>query len=271
MSPRRSAWSLIAIGLLVALPTVSAGATAAMMVVPAPVPFFLTHGASHASTTSSNWAGFAVTGSAGSVTFVNGSWIQPAIVSCPLSKATYSSFWVGIDGYSSSTVEQTGTDSDCHSGKAQYYAWYEFYPAASVLIKTVTISAGDTIYASVSFASSTFTVFLKDVTTGKSFSTTGSVTSAQRTSAEWIAEAPSSGRILPLANFGTVHFGMDSTFVAATNSATLGGTTGLIGSWSTAVSIDMVGARKATLTKASTSAISSDNSSFTVTWKAAGP
>src|SRR5437899_2952963 len=71
---------------------------------------------------STNWSGFAVTGSG--VTDAKGSWIVPS-VTCS-SSTTYSSYWVGIDGYSSNTVEQTGTDSDCSSGHGVYYAWYEF-------------------------------------------------------------------------------------------------------------------------------------------------
>jgi hypothetical protein len=59
----------------------------------------------------------AVTGSKASVTDVTGSWTVPA-VDCTSPNGTpngYSSFWVGIDGYGSNTVEQIGTDSDCVS------------------------------------------------------------------------------------------------------------------------------------------------------------
>src|ERR1700692_4289152 len=74
---------------------------------------------------SENWSGYAVTGS--SFTRAEGSWIVPT-VDCSKTPGTYSVFWVGLDGYSSSTVEQTGTDSDCDGDTASYYAWYEFYP-----------------------------------------------------------------------------------------------------------------------------------------------
>src|ERR1700719_1590892 len=60
---------------------------------------------------STNWSGYAVTGS--SFTSGKGSWIIPT-VNCSKTPNTYSSFWVGIDGWTSSTVEQTGTDSDCN-------------------------------------------------------------------------------------------------------------------------------------------------------------
>ena len=227
----------------------------------------------HTTSNSTNWAGYAVSASTGSVSFVNGSWIVPSIVGkCPKA-AQYSSFWVGIDGYSSSTVEQTGTDSDCSHGAATYYAWYEFYPKGSVLIKSLTIHAGDAIVASVSYSTTTakFTTSIADVTAGTSFTTSSAVKNAARSSAEWIAEAPSSfSGVLPLANFGTVEFGADYTGAAATCSATISGTTGLLGSFSGLVTIDMVNSHHTAL-KASTSAVSSDNSSFTVTWKSKGP
>ena len=178
--------------------------------------------------TSTNWSGYAVTGSSGSVSYVNGSWIVPAVTASATN--AYSSFWVGIDGYSSSTVEQIGTDSDWVNGAASYYAWYEFYPKTSHIINTITVNAGDVIYAEVQYSSGSFTVFIQDTTTGQSFSTSAKVPSAQRSSAEWIAEAPSSGGVLPLANFGTVDFGLQDTGLS-TCYATIGGITGSIGSY----------------------------------------
>ncbi|MCI4318946.1 MAG: G1 family endopeptidase [Thermoplasmata archaeon] len=244
---------------------VSVGATATHLLTP-------THGLRHGSST--NWAGFAVTGPSKSVTDVKGSWIVPSIHgSCP-SATQYSSFWVGIDGYGSNSVEQTGTDSDCQGGSAVYYAWYEFYPHPSHQITTLTISSGDTIRAEVHFASGKFTATIKDVTTGKSFSTSARV-AAQRTSAEWIAEAPSlctitSCTVQPLADFGTVDFGTDYTSVPSTNNATVSGTNGTMGSFAHLHSIAMVN-NAGTKNKATPSAVSSDKTSFTVTWVSAGP
>jgi Peptidase A4 family len=222
-------------------------------------------------TTSSNWAGYAVTGAKGSVSDVKGSWIVPSIHGiCPTTKDLFSSFWVGIDGYSSSSVEQTGTDSDCQGGVAVYYAWYEFYPHPSRLIGALTISAGDTISAEVHFAAGNFTTTLHDVTTAKTFHKTVKLT-ADRSSAEWIAEAPSDFfGVLPLAKFGTVQFGVDHTNVTATNDATVSGTTGAIGSFSTIFRINMIN-HAGTKTRAATSALSTDLTSFTCTWKSAGP
>jgi hypothetical protein len=222
---------------------------------------------------STNWAGYAVTATKGAVTDVVGSWIVPAIQgSCPSGSNQYSSFWVGIDGYNSNTVEQTGTDSDCQNGAAVYYAWYEFYPKGSHLIRGLTVSVGDTISAEVSYQNGKFIATLSDVTTGHSFSTTAKVASAQRSSAEWIAEAPYSGGILPLANFGTINFGYDTTSVLSSNDATISGTSGAIGSFSSSSvqAITMVN-QAGTQDKADPSALSSDGTSFSVTWVSAGP
>ncbi len=225
-------------------------------------------GVSGSSWYSTNWSGYAVTGSSGSVTSVQGSWIVPTVTGTKRT-TTYSSFWVGIDGFSSSTVEQIGTDSDIQRGKPVYYAWYEFYPSAMVKITTLSIHAGDVISASVTYSSSGFTVSITDGS--QSFSTTGNVANAARSSAEWIAEAPSSYfGVLPLANFGTVNFGYDSTKVAGTCYATVGGVTGYIGSFGSAVQeITMVSGSGAV--KALPSSLSSDGTSFSVTWKSAGP
>src|SRR5437870_13187685 len=157
------------------------------------------------SSNSTNWSGFAVTAGSGAVSDAKGSWIVPTIQGSCTSTNQYSSFWVGIDGFNSGTVEQTGTDSDCQNGAPTYYAWYEYYPHPSFLINGMTITPGDHITAQASFSGRSFTVTITDTTTAASFSTSSRVRSAQRSSAEWIAEAPSSsGGILPLADFGTV-------------------------------------------------------------------
>jgi len=222
------------------------------------------------SSTSTNWSGYAVVGGKGSVTDVKGSWIVPAIQgTCP-STDQYSSHWVGIDGYKSSTVEQTGTDSDCQGGVAVYNAWYEFYPHPSFTINSLTISPGDTITAEVKYMSNKFVVTITDTTTGHAFSISQKVNSAARSSAEWITEAPYSGGILPLANFGTVSWGNDYTGISSTNYATVKGVTGPIGSFGSSVhSITM--ATSGGATKASPSPLSADNTSFTVTWVSSGP
>lgn len=154
--------------------------------------------------TSSNWSGYAAFGSNGSFNNVSASWTQPA-VTCG-AQNTYSSYWVGLDGYNNSTVEQLGTESDCSNGVPSYYAWYEMYPKRGYYIN-MTIHANDNMTASVTYnGSGRFTLSIKDLTSGKSFSTTQRANSAKRASAEVIVEAPYSGGTLPLANFGTANF-----------------------------------------------------------------
>jgi hypothetical protein len=47
------------------------------------------------------------------------SWAQPAIT-CPNKTPGEVAFWVGIDGYTTSTVEHAGTLAGCKAGKAPY-------------------------------------------------------------------------------------------------------------------------------------------------------
>lgn len=154
--------------------------------------------------TSSNWSGYATTG--GHYTSVAGSWTQPS-ASCSAGQTAYSSFWVGIDGDTTNTVEQTGTDADCSSGTPTYYAWYEMYPKFPVNLSNP-VKPGDSISASVTVSGSgSFTLTISDSTQHWTFTTKQTSKKARLGSAEWIAEAPSgSGGVLPLANFGTVKF-----------------------------------------------------------------
>ncbi len=106
---------------------------------------------SNGSYTSTNWSGYAVTGATGSVTSVNGSWTVPAVTAGTSRTTTYySAFWVGIDGFSSSTVEQTGTISQIQGSTATYYAWYEFYPNPMYQI-SMTVKPGDKMFATVTY------------------------------------------------------------------------------------------------------------------------
>jgi len=210
--------------------------------------------------TSGNWSGYAVTGSG--FTKAEGSWKVPA-VSCS-SGNQYASFWVGIDGYSSKTVEQTGTESDCSGATLTYYAWYEFCcKQPEIPISSITVLPGDTMSASIVYASGKFTVTITDERTGQSFKTSKRVFTAKRTSAEWIAEAPYSGGILPLADFGTVLFGYDNTGITGTNYATDTATNGPIGVFPTIEQITMA---KSSVTEALPTSLSSDGTSFSVTW-----
>lgn len=153
--------------------------------------------------TSSNWSGYAAYN--GSFNNVSASWTQPTL-NCSSGNG-YSSYWVGLDGYNTSTVEQLGTEGDCSGGSASFYAWFEMYPHPGYYINSITVHSGDSFSASVVYQGrGGFTLSLKNNTTGQSFSTKQKLNSAQRASAEAIVEAPWSGGVLPLANFGTANF-----------------------------------------------------------------
>lgn len=155
--------------------------------------------------TSSNWSGYAVQ-SASAFTGVVGSWTQPA-VTCT-SKTTYSAFWVGIDGYADSTVEQLGTEADCVGGVPAYSAWYEMYPKAPVTFGGL-VEPGDVLTATVTRSGTSYDLSITDSTAGWAQGVVKKSAAAEDASAEWIAEAPcctASGGILPLSDFGSVAF-----------------------------------------------------------------
>jgi hypothetical protein len=173
------------------------------------------HGLRGQEVESSNWSGYAVTGADGAYSSVSASWTQPT-ATCSSSgrhgrggSDTYAAFWVGLDGYSSDSVEQTGTLIECVGSTAYYYGWYEMYPAALTTYSN-TVRPGDSISASVTFSGTeTYTLVLKDSTQNWTETTTVNESGLDRSSAEVITEAPcctDSGGILPLADFGTVNY-----------------------------------------------------------------
>ncbi len=163
------------------------------------------HTGTRNATTSTNWSGYAAT--SGTFTSISSSWTEPTGTCSPGDQ--YSSFWVGLDGYNSNSVEQTGSEVDCAGRTPQYYAWYEMYPAYPVNFSN-TVRPGDHFTGSVTYiGSSRFTLKLSDSTEGWSHTVTKTLSGAARSSAEVIAEAPcctASGGILPLADFGKVYF-----------------------------------------------------------------
>ncbi len=208
-----------------------------------------------------NWAGYAESSGTGTVTQVTGAWTEPS-VSCPRG-TTLAAFWIGIDGYSSSTVEQDGTLAQCSHGSATYYAWWETYPANAVQT-FASIHAGDKFNATVTWnsANGNFIMSITDITSGTTWTKVSKNSGASENSAECIAERPAgasnSSGLYALAKFGTASF--------SSCGATVSGTTGGIGSFSTVYEITMVSYPSGSRTLASPSSLTS-NSAFTVTWK----
>jgi len=169
---------------------------------------------------------------------------------------TYSSSWVGIDGYSSNTVEQIGTEQEWTSAGPVYYAWFEMYPKFAYRINNFPVAAGDTITAEVSYVgNSNYLLTITNNTQNLTFSIKQKSGSATRRSVEWVEEAPYSGGVLPLANFGTVQF--------SNCYATVSGYTGPISSWTNdAITMQTSGG----VIKAAPSTLSPDGAGFSVIW-----
>jgi hypothetical protein len=139
---------------------------------------------------SSNWSGYIERG--GPFTSVTGTFNVPTVTNAA---GTDNSQWVGIDGDSNSDLIQAGIAETVSrfSGQVTVYAWWEILPAAETPI-TLPIAMGDTVTVTISQVSAaTWSIKITDLTSGKSFSTAQSYTGAL-TSAEWVVEAPTSGR-----------------------------------------------------------------------------
>jgi hypothetical protein len=166
---------------------------------------------------SSNWSGYAETGT---YTGVTGTWTVPSVAAT--SSSTYSSTWIGVDGFNDDNLIQTGTEQDYYSGAAHYDAWWEILPASETEISTASypVSPGDRMSASIYETSSTTTtttsyygyfrrtttehvwaITISDSTKGWGF-TTDQGYSGSGSSAEWVEEAPEvNGRIASLAHY----------------------------------------------------------------------
>jgi hypothetical protein len=233
---------------------------------------------------SANWSGYTATGA--QFSSVSGSWVQPS-ASCD-SGSGDAAFWVGLGGADgqSQALEQAGTQIDCSSGAPTYSAWYELVPSAPAQFSELSVSPGDRISATVGVDGQQVSISMTNHTTGRTANKSLRMDDPDVSSAEWIAEAPSScigGSLdscqpVALADFGKVNFS-DAT-------ATANGHTGSISdpAW-TAQPIqlaagaadrfagggfdgsDQGGASAATQAGAVPSELSVDGSAFSVTWQ----
>jgi Peptidase A4 family len=290
------------------IPTLAATVACALGVVPAASASTDVQTAS-----SANWAGYVVGGSSSATRYksVSGSWVAPT-AKCT-SGQSYSSFWVGLGGASSgsssasdasswsdpsgmsgsgstsgsgssTSLEQAGTEADCNAdGSATYSAWYELVPSPPVKV-SMAVHPGDHITTKVTVDGSSVTIQLTNATTGGSFTKTLPASNPDVSSAEWIAEAPSTCSQglsnctpLSLADFGTAQF-------SGASATTTDGHTGTISdsNWQTAAvtlspsaSQDGFGGQFASYDAsgsagATPSSLSSDGSSFSVAWTSDG-
>ena len=211
---------------------------------------------------SRNWAGYVVRPTSAATTFrtVTATWTQPAI-HCNEPNA-WAVFWVGLDGWTNTTVEQGGSSAKCVSGTPIYTLWWEMYPTGQITSVFV-INPGDSITATVSFAASQYLITVSDTTSGQTFTkhaTCASNLACSRRSAEVVAEdpgLPQSTALYPLANYQSV------TFNRVSASDSLGHTGSLTSArWQTAALTE----KSAGETLASPSTVTANGSQFHAKW-----
>jgi hypothetical protein len=231
----------------------------------------LPHLAKNTTVDSQNWSGYAAVAKDNvALRYAQTTFTVPT-VNCSAVKIgsagqTYAAEWVGLDGFNSSTVEQTGVDSFCNStaGPAVNQAWYEMYPLDPVVFSGV--NPGDTIFVAVYYNRSTsqYQLTLKDETTGADMQTSQPCptnSSCDRNSAEVIEEDPgmSVAGGTYLADFGTANF----TVSHVTARDGLRGTLSPSSLW-TSTEIIMQDSSGATM--ATPSPLTDSGANFTVTW-----
>ena len=205
---------------------------------------------------STNWSGYADDNTGGNTyAAVAGNWTEPSASCMP--RESLAAFWVGIDGYTSTSVEQDGTLIECYRSRAYYYTWWEMYPSNAIQVAGGSLQPGDRISASVARSGGSYTLRVSDSTRpANSFSTTQSCSGCASSSAEWIAEAPSgSSGVYPLSDFHSW---------SASGATVTSGSAGVISSFPDD-ELTMIGSSGAV--KAQPGALGGGGGSFTVTWE----
>ena len=161
---------------------------------------------------SSNWSGYADTACPTcAFRFVSTHFTVPSI-NCAVDttgEKPSAAFWDGLDGYADSTVEQVGVDAACQGRTPKYFGWYEMFPLGQVAFSITGFGPGDAVSVNVYFNATThqYQLTFDDITQGAGFVASQSCPSGStcgNSSAEVIAEAPFSGGIVSLADFGNV-------------------------------------------------------------------
>jgi hypothetical protein len=162
---------------------------------------------------SGNWSGYvALPKSGGSQTFnyVYSQYTVPSVNCAETgSSDAFAYHWIGLDGWTDSTVEQDGIADFCVGGTPEYDAWYEMYPAG--FSTDFAVDPGDAISSTVSYNTSTqkYTLALTDHTSGQSFSVSakcGTAGTCDNSSAEVITEGYESSPWVGTADFAEEFF-----------------------------------------------------------------
>lgn len=158
---------------------------------------------------------------------ISASWIVPnayppqsAKVGNGWKDGTYQSWaWIGIDGWNTSGVLQTGTASYVTVANGQItqqgaYPWFEWFPALEMAFTDLTVKPGDVVSAVVCGAAGSTSGFvgLTNVSSGQATSTTIPSPklgiAVQGLTAEWVMEDPSYANLTPqpFADYGATFF-----------------------------------------------------------------
>lgn len=109
-----------------------------------------------------------------------------------------------------SSILQTGVSWTKSARTTSYSAWYEWYPHASIDFSGISISAGDSIQASVAATSTKAgTATIENLTTGDKVTHTfsGEADALCEYNAEWIVEDfEEGGSLVSFADYGSVDF-----------------------------------------------------------------
>jgi hypothetical protein len=158
-----------------------------------------------------NWSGYAdqACGTC-ALRFVAADFTVPHLNCAVSPDNSWAAYWVGLDGFSNNTVEQTGISASCSGGHDYYDAWYEMYPAATQ-VYSLAASPGDNIQVSVYTSNGSYYLDLQDTNLGAGVNTVATCpagSSCQNKTAEVITETPylPGTGYLPLADFGQVNY-----------------------------------------------------------------
>ena len=226
-----------------------------------------------------HWSGYAdVSATNGSVTGVRASFILPSVTcnsSSPQEQELY--FFAALDDLvTSSDFEYAGALAYCPQG----YTIPEYFAVETVnfTISTWAPNPGDTIFASITVSKGNFVYNVTDVTSGHSTRVKSNDSGATLNSAEIVTDTGNCGTSsvtldCPLPDFGTLSFGSGHTSVARTCYATIDGKSKAIGNFGSAATLykGVTTNDAGTIVDAATSGLSTAKSSFTVTFKHAGP
>ena len=176
-------------------------------------------------THSYNWSGYVADAPKNrTYSSVHGEWNVPEVRACENVNSTYSAFWIGLDGYNLTELNQEGTEQDCYyiggSYYTNYYAWSELLPNQPVeqQITAFTPNPGDYMYATqwignksgvrTNNGSGAYVWFyMNDMSQGvyAEFPTKLNTTYFYGKTVEWIMERPgfSGGALAELSDYGS--------------------------------------------------------------------